>query len=444
MTKACLSAAVRQTSFAAPLSRLTWIADKSVSKIHRIVQTIMPQYIYKAIDKNGSVRDGEFQASNIDELESRLAALDLELIHYKEKRTGGVFHFDLRLAPGLERKDLIVFCYYMEELIRAGVPLVEGLSDLRDTLGSGQMHDIIATLIEDVQGGQRLSEAMARFPKVFDSVFLTLIQVGESSGELDVIFHHIMEGLKWQDELISHTKKLLMYPTIVGIVIIGVVFFMMTYLVPELTSFITSMGQELPLHTRALIATSNFFVNYWYLIIGVPITLFIALMIGKHTCRKVHYFVDWLKLHIPVVGAVQEKIILARFASFFGLMYASGITVLESLKVTRTLANNMVVEEALQNVHDSISDGVSIGESFARANLFPPLVLRMISIGETTGQLDKALGNVSYFYNREVREGIEKLQALITPAMTLIMGGTLGWVMYSVLGPIYDLMETLI
>jgi type IV pilus assembly protein PilC len=404
----------------------------------------MKHFKYKAVDNEGHLHDGQLQAANLDDLEARLGNIGLELIHVREKKMGAGFSTVFFQAHTIERKDLIIFCFYMEQLSRAGVPLVEGLSDLRDTFGQSYMRDIMTSLIEDVQGGLRLSEAMARFPKVFDSVFLALIQVGETSGELDKVFKHIMDGIKWQDELISQTKKLLLYPSFVGAVIIGVVFFMMTYLVPQLVSFIKSMGQDLPIHTRALIATSQFFIHYSYVILGLPVVLLLALSISVRVSTRVHYFVDALKLRLWVIGPILEKIILARFASFFGLMYSSGITVLDSIKITKSLANNLVIERALQTVHESISDGTSISESFARANLFPPLVLRMISIGETTGQLDDALRNVSYFYNREVREGIEKIQTLIEPAMTLIMGVTLGWVMFSVLGPIYDLMTTLI
>jgi type IV pilus assembly protein PilC len=402
----------------------------------------MKQFKYKAVDNEGHVHDGQLQAAHLDDLELRLGNIGLELIHYQEKSVG--VGFGMYVPQTVERKDLIVFCFYMEQLNRAGVPLVEGLSDLRASLTPGYMRDIMTSLIEDVQGGLRLSEAMARFPKVFDPVFLALIQVGETSGELDKVFKHLMDGIKWQDELISQTKKLLLYPSFVGIVIVGVVFFMMTYLVPQLVSFIQSMGQELPFHTRALIATSNFFIHYWYVILGLPIVLFISAMTAKRMSVRAHYAIDALKLRLWIVGPILEKIILARFASFFGLMYRSGITVLDSIRITKILANNLVIEQALQNVHDSISEGTSISESFARANLFPPLVLRMVNIGETTGQLDDALRNVSYFYNREVHEGIEKIQTLIEPVMTVIMGVTLGWVMFSVLGPIYDLMTTLI
>lgn len=406
----------------------------------------MPQYRYKAIDEAGRVVRGDMQASSLDDLETRIAGMSLDLISAREKGKGMDLRLELTVkstSGKVDRKDLIVFCFYMEQLISAGVPLVDGIMDLRDTLGESSMRDIMASLVEDMQGGQRLSEAMSRFPKVFDAVFINLIQVGEVTGSLDTVFKHLMDGMKWQDELISQTKKLMIYPTILALVITAVVFFLMIYLVPQLVSFIQSMGRDIPFHTKMLIGTSDFFVDYWYVVLATPVLIFIVIMVGKRLSSRVQYLVDAMKLRIWVVGPILEKVILARFASFFALMYVSGITVLESLTLTSKLADNMVIERALLKVRDHISDGLSISESFARVNLFPPLVLRMVSIGETTGQLDKALFNVSYFYNREVKERVDKLQTVIEPTMTLVMGSILAWVMLSVFGPLYDLITSL-
>jgi len=259
--------------------------------------------------------------------------------------------------------------------------------------------------------------------------------------KLPRFFFQLSENLKWQDEIASQTKKVLMYPIFVGSVVIAVVFFLMTYLVPELLKFIKTMGHELPLHTKVLIVVSNTFVEYWYIILLTPIVLVIMLVIGVRVSPSIHYKVDNLKLKIPVVGPILKKIILTRLANFFAIMYSSGITIVDCIRTGEDIAGNKVIAEAMSNVGKQIADGATLSDSFKSTGLFPPLVLRMIRVGENTGALENALKNIGYFYGRDVRESIEKLQSLIEPGMTIILGGIIAWVMFSVLGPIYDLIS---
>ena len=229
-----------------------------------------------------------------------------------------------------------------------------------------------------------------------------------------------------------------MSPLFVGTAVIGVTIFLMVYLVPQLVGFITNMGQDLPLHTRALIATSNFMVAYWYICIGFPIVFYFGLMAMIKTNPKVRFAVDGYKLRIWRVGPVMQKIILSRFANFFAMMYAAGIPILRCLEIAEGVIDNEVIREALRNARDDISEGEPLSGSFQNTGLFPPLVVRMLKVGETTGGLDKALLNVSYFYDRDIRDSIDKVQSMIQPVMTGVLGLLLGWVMMSVLGPVYD------
>jgi type IV pilus assembly protein PilC len=230
----------------------------------------------------------------------------------------------------------------------------------------------------------------------------------------------------------------MMTPLIVGTVVLGVTAFLMVYLVPQLIDFIASMGEELPMHTRALIATSDFLVNYWYTWVIVPPTLFIIAKIMLKTNPDFRYQMDKAKLHLPKLGPVIQKIILSRFANFFAMMYAAGIPVLSSLEIAENIIDNLVIKRALKKAREDIEQGDPISQSLANTGMFPPLILRIIKIGETTGKLDKALLNVSYFYERDIKDSIDKLQALIQPAMTAVVGLLLGWVMISVLGPVYS------
>ena len=217
----------------------------------------------------------------------------------------------------------------------------------------------------------------------------------------------------------------------------------MIYLVPQLIPFIKEMGGNIPWYTIALIATSDFVVAYWYLLFITPVAIFVALKLAAHRNPKFHLKIDSFKLRIWLIGPLLLKIKLARFANYMAMMYASGITVLDSLRIGRELVDNARLDLAIQEVITKISDGGSISESFKSVSLFPPLVIRMIRIGENTGGLDTALRNISYFYNREVKEAIEKIEPAIGPVMTVVLGGIMMWIMTSVLLPIYDMISNL-
>ncbi len=394
----------------------------------------MSVFTYKAMDANGTIVRGNIDAANNSDLELRLTRMGLDLIDFKPVREQTL---TLRKRP-VKRQDLINFCFYMEQLTGAGVPMLETLADLRDSLDHPRFREIIADLIENIEGGMQLSQAMQLHPDTFDHTFVSLVAAGEHSGEIAEVFLNLTETLKWQDELASQTKKLLMYPAFVGTTVLGVTFFLMIYLVPQLVGFIKNMGQELPLHTKILIFVSGIFVNYWYLILTLPILTWAGLTFLIRTEPRARYKADDFKLRIWMIGPILHKIILARFATFFALMYASGISILDCLKLSEAIVANKVIESGLQRASQLISEGQSVTTSFQNVGIFPPLVVRMLKVGETTGSLDKALRNVSYFYNRQINESIGKVQTMIEPIMTVVLGAILGWIMLSVLGPIYD------
>ncbi|MDO9477169.1 MAG: type II secretion system F family protein [Pseudohongiella sp.] len=394
----------------------------------------MPLYKYKAMNQLGKMRTGNLDAANEVDLEQRLSRMKLDLVTYSET---------VESSSGLGQKkitkpDLINFCFNMEQLTRAGVPLLEGLSDLRDSMEHPRFREVISNLVDEIQAGKSLSDALAEHPKIFDVLFVNLIRAGEASGELAKVFDSLMRTIKWQDELQTSTKKLLTTPMIVGGVVLAVTGFLMVYLVPQLVSFILSMGEELPIHTRALIATSNFLVNYWYVVISVPIATYYSLKTLIQKNEQARFYADKFKLKSWKIGPVLQKIILSRFANFFAMMYSAGIPVLRCLEIAEGVVDNTVVRQAMADARQDIQEGDPIARSFENTGLFPPLVIRMLKIGETTGELDKALLNISYFYDRDIKESIDQVQSLIQPIMTAVLGTLLGWVMLSVLGPIYN------
>ena len=229
-----------------------------------------------------------------------------------------------------------------------------------------------------------------------------------------------------------------MYPAIVGGIVLAVTMFLMVYLVPQMAGFIRNMGQDVPLQTRILISVSAFFVDYWWAILIAPFAVWGAVHAAVKNNPAFEYALDRYKISAPVIGPILRKIILSRFASSFAMMYGSGITVLDAIRSCEEIMGNKPLELALRAAGQQIAEGKNLTAAFQDLSLFPPLVIRMLRIGENTGALDTALLNVSYFYNREVRESIGKVQAMIEPAMTIMLGALLGWVMLSVLGPVYD------
>jgi type IV pilus assembly protein PilC len=345
-----------------------------------------------------------------------------------------------RLIGGsrVARQDLINFCFHLEQLATAGVPLLEGLNDLRESVENARFREVVSGLIESIEGGRNLSGSLAEYPEVFSKVFVSLVRSGEQTGRLPEVLKSLSESIKWEDELAAQTKKIVMYPAFVGSIVLMVTFFLMIYLVPQMTGFIRNMGQEIPLQTRILIAVSDFFVGYWWAAILAPILAWGGLKAAASYNPAVQLAIDRYKLSAPLVGPILRKIILSRFASSFAMMYGSGITVLDAIRSCEEIVGNKVLENALRTAGQQIAEGKNMTAAFADLGLFPPLIIRMLRIGEGTGALDTALLNVSYFYNRDVRESIGKVQALIEPALTLFLGAILGWVMLSVLGPVYD------
>ncbi len=394
----------------------------------------MPTYNYKAVDQVGRAAQGQLDALNEIDLELRLERIGLDLITFRQvKKTKSLFN-----SSKVSHKDLMMFCFQLEQLTSAGVPLLEGLVDLRDSTANPHFQKVIGSLVSEVEGGKMLSQALAEYPSVFSNVFVSLVRAGEQTGKLPEVFDNLASTLKWQDELVSQTRRLLAYPSFVLVVVLGAVAFLMSYLVPQMVSFLQNMGQELPLETKILIFLSNSFVSYWWVIISTPVIAVIVIAIMVQRSPDARYKFDYIKLNLPVIGEILQKIILARFARYFALMYQTGIPILDAIKTCEEIVANRVVADALSRAQHQINAGDSMSESFKNAGLFPPLVVRMIRVGESTGGLDKSLLKISYFYDRDVNESIEKMMKMIEPTLTVVLGGILAFIMFSVLGPVYD------
>jgi type IV pilus assembly protein PilC len=399
----------------------------------------MPSFEYKAVDKTGRSVRGGLEAVNEADLELRLRRMGLDLITCKsvDRRLS-------RLGGGrITRLDLINFCFDIEQMSRSGIPMLDGLRDLRNSIDNPRFREVLTVMIEDMEGGKVLSQCMAAQPETFDRVFVSLVAAGEATGRLPEVFQSLAESLKWQDELASQTRRLLIYPSMVMLVVFSVVIFLLVYLVPQVTQLLKTMGIELPFQTRMLITASNIVIAWWPLIFGIPVIAAIVAMVAMSRSTRVQYLWDRAKLRLPVVGSILQKIILARFATFFALMYESGITVLEAMRTSEEIVGNRVIADGLQRAGQQVSAGASLTECFHNLGIFPPLVIRMLRVGENTGALDVALRNVNYFYTRDVRESVDKALKLLEPTITLGLGVVLAFIMWSVLSPVYDVLSRL-
>ncbi|MEK6591472.1 MAG: type II secretion system F family protein [Pseudomonadota bacterium] len=396
----------------------------------------MPSFHYKAVDKTGRQARGALEAINEVDLELRLRRMGLDLITYK-----AVEHQASALgAVKITRQDLVNFCFDMEQMIRAGIPLIDGLRDMRDSVDNPRFREVLSAMSEDMDGGKVLSQCMATQTEIFDNVFVSLIKAGEQTGQLPEVFQNLAETLKWQDELISQTRRLLMYPALTLVVVLGVLIALLVFLVPQIAQLFKTMGLALPLQTKVLLAVSGFVSTYWLPLFATPVIAIVALVITIKRNAKAAYLWDYAKLQLPLIGPIHQKIIMSRFTNTFSLMYRSGITVLDAIKTSEDVVGNRVISDGLNRAGQQVSAGEGLTETFQNLGMFPPLVIRMLRVGENTGALDVALANVTYFYNRDVKESVDKGLKMLGPALTLVLGGLIAFVIWAVLGPVYDIL----
>ena len=396
----------------------------------------MLEFNYKAITPDGRTVSGRQSATSEEDLEARLSRMQLELVNAKPVSNKSLF-----ARKRLESKELMNVFIHMQTLSQAGVPLFESLVDLRDSADVPAVKRFMSDLVDRIEGGATLSDALEQSPAGIDQVNVSLIRTGEATGKLPEVLGELVESMKWSDEISTQTKKLLSYPIFAGTVVLGAVGFLMIYLVPQLLGFINSMGGEIPIQTRALVAFSNFLVKLWFVVPGAALFVTVVYIAAVRLSPDARLWVDGMKLRLPIFGPIIKKIIMARFARSFSLMYRSGVSVLNAMTFCESLSENSAFRTAISGAAQNISEGQKVSDAFAATTLFPALVVRMIRVGETTGGLDKALDNVSYFYTREVNDSIEKLQGMIQPALTLFLGAMIAWIMSSVMLPIYDMIS---
>jgi len=391
---------------------------------------------YRAVDEQNRLIRGQFSARSFAELERHLQQNHLLLFDYQIKPSKTLSPRS-RCSP----QQRIEFCFYLGQLLAAGIPLIDSLQQFAASLADSPFRRVVQQLAHALESGQCLSAAMQPFTPIFDPVLVQLVQIGEKSGQLPAVFKHLTDTLTWQQRISQNIKKALWYPAFLLSLIVLTLIFVLYWLVPQLLQFVQTMGLQLPWHTKLLITLSNFLQQQGWLVLLSLITFFSTVILAVRFSTWTRRLWDQLLFNTWGVGKILRQLMLARFSRFFALMYQSGLPILDILTTLRGTLGNHVMEQALKTAHEHIVAGDSISEGFAKTRLFSTMTLSMLAMGETTGQLDQALYHVSDFYQQQAQYQLEKFHALLEPALTVFLALLLGGLMLSVLQPIYNLIN---
>ncbi|MDD2840475.1 MAG: type II secretion system F family protein [Rickettsiales bacterium] len=393
------------------------------------------KFVYRALDqKRNKVVKGTMQAFNEFALEQTLSESNMVLISFKQVKRG--FLSNLGILDRITSKDLITFFIHLEQLEKAGVPLLDSLSDLKEFSENQKIKDIAADIFESVKSGKLLSEAMEKYPKVFDEIMISLIRMGEKTGSLQIAFKNIYENIKWSAEIKRATIKAIRYPLFTLLVMFTVAGVMLKVVVPKVTGFVLDQGIAVPGYTIALIKTSEFFQKYFLAGIIYMIGIYILIRILAKN-KVIKFQIDALKLKIPIIGDIINKIEMSKFTKFFGVTFSSGIPVLECLAISGNVVKNTVLRDEIDRIKQQVSDGKSVSNAISSSRYFPNMVLRMLKVGEESGNMGEAMENIQYFYTTEINDTIAEIIGTLQPAIMFVMGGLMIWVIAGVFGPIY-------
>ncbi len=403
----------------------------------------MSLFTYKARDHQGRPIAATIEAEDIRQAAKALRDKGFFISEIKEPGRG--LSTEIKI-PGLEAgpdlKDVAIFSRQLATMIGAGLPIVQALVILERQTQKKKFKDILREIRTELESGSPFSDALSKH-KVFTRLFINLVRAGETSGTLDNVLDRLAIFLEKDLELRGKIKSAMTYPVIVFVFAIGVTYFLLTGIVPQFASILTSLGSQLPVITRFLIVVSNFLQHDILIIIGVALAFFVAYRYyyATYDGRRV---IDRIKLRLPVFGNLIKKTAIAHFAQTFALLVASGVNIIESIDITKGTAGNVVVEDILEETKDTIQVGEPISSTLLRyPQVFPPMVGSMVAIGEETGALDTMLSKVSDFYEREVDEAVSGLTAAIEPLMIIFLGAIVGLIVAGMFLPLFQIIGTL-
>lgn len=393
----------------------------------------MKKYSYKAINKYGDYIKGKVSAQNPSELSAILKNDGLEIISFKVETTSFLSFIDTTIKTN----DLITTFVHLEQLDKAGVPIVDSISDLKESSDSPAIKSLMQEIYESIKNGNLFSEAMAKYPKIFSSVYVGLIANGEKTGNLSGAFASIVDDLKWNAEFKRKVRKASVGPAFAILMMMVIVGVMMGVVVPKVTGFLAMQDVKMPGTTKALIAFSDFVQNNWIILITtIPALIFLTKAIKR--VPEISFVIDDLKLKLPIMGPIIKKLDSARFCQFFSMTFKSGLGVIECLEAASMVIKNASIRRDISIIKIQVSEGQSLAKAISSNDHFPNLVARMFRVGEESGNMEDALLNIKFFYDREINDSIDRLVSMIQPALTIFMGFMISWTVIAVFGPIYS------
>lgn len=395
----------------------------------------MPEYKYRALNQDQKTVTGIIEASNESSAADILKEKQLIIISLSENKGGVNLNMSL---DRVKTKDLVVFTRQFSVLVSANVAMVQSLEVLVNQTENRKLKTIIAEVADEIDGGARLSDSLAKRPKIFSSFFVNVVKSGETSGKLDEILNYLADELEKDYDMMSKIKGAMIYPAFVmtGMLCVGAV--MMVFVVPKLTEVLEQSGVELPIATRILIAVSAFLANYWLLVIFGLIGWYIALKIFVRT-EQGKRIADILLLHLPIFGNLFKKIFLVRFTRSLQTLLVGGVNVSKGLKISAEVVSNSVYADLIMKTREKVEDGSSISDVFLKSKEVPKMVAQMINIGEKTGRLDTILDRITKFYTREINNIIANLMTLMEPIIMVLMGVAVGIMVAAIILPMYNM-----
>lgn len=407
----------------------------------------MPVFHYKARDRSGKVIASTMEATSQRDVATALR--DKGYFISEIKAPGAGLRSDITLPSWLaflnrpSLRDVTVFSRQFATVINAGLPVVQSLSILQRQADNKMMKEALKSIREDVETGLPLSNAMAKFPRIFNKLYIYLVQAGEASGNLDGILERVATYMEKQAALRGKIRTAMTYPTVVMVIALAVTYFLLTGIVPQFAQILGQLGGELPAITTVLIAISDFLRFQWWLLLLIIVGSVVGIGFYYRTENGRHV-IDGLLLRIPVVGTLVKKSAIASFANTFGLLLRSGVNIVESLEITKGSAGNAIVEDILEETKEDVQRGSQVSSTLQKYPVvFPPLVTSMLSIGEETGAMDSMLYKVAEFYEREVDEAVDGLTAALEPAMIVFLGVVVGFIVAGMFLPMFSIIGQL-
>lgn len=405
----------------------------------------MPLYKYAAKDFALNRTTGEIQAVSEKEARSMLKQQDLFVLEIKEikskkEKGGSGLNMEIEIFESKVKHDeLTLFSRQFATLIDSGVPISRSLHILSMNTENKTLKKVLTTVTEDIEQGQSLSVALSKHKKIFPSLYIDMVAAAEIGGALPEVLDRLATYMEKDKSVRGKVKSAFTYPTIVMLVAIIAVIVILSVVIPKFIPLFEDLGAELPLPTRMLIGASTFLQSYWYVaLIAVGLFGLGVFLYSKTKVGRKH--IDWLKLHIPIIGVVVRKSSIARFARTLETLQRSGVPLMESLEIVGKTSGNVHIEKALQYALESLGEGQGISKPLAITNIFPPLVTQMMEIGEETGELEKMLSKIADFYEEEVDVAVKNLTSMIEPVITVFLGVVVGFIAIAVIMPMYEMM----